>query len=237
MIGRVTLALAALLFGAAATTSAQVDDNGHAWVMYFGDHPLGSSKFEAHLEGQWRRAELGGTWQQLLLRPGLNYQLTRRVLLTAGYGFVETYRYGDYPARARFPEHRTFEQVQVIKRALGLDWQSRLRLEQRHFGGFAERYENRFRYMLRTTVPLQGHEGKYYLGAYNEVMVNFGKDVAFNTFDQNRAYVAIGRNLSHQSRLEIGFMEQTVQQRNGRIVEHNHTLMVALYSRAPFGAR
>ena len=225
-------ALCPLLLLLPGSAWAQVDNNANGWYMYFGDHAFGKSRVGVHLEGQWRRTGLGLTWQQLLLRPALNFQLNKKIALTGGYGFVETYRYGDFPARQRFPEHRIFEQATITQRAFRLDWQNRLRLEQRHILGFAARYENRFRYMLRTNIPLGK---KYYLGLYDEVFYNFGKNVAFNVFDQNRAYVAVGRNLRRQTRFEVGFMEQTIQQRNGRVFEHNHTLQVAIYSRMPFG--
>ncbi len=219
----------------AASLAAQTDSNANGWYMYFGDHGIGKSRWGVHLEGQWRRADLGLTWQQLLLRPALNYQLNRKVMLTGGYGFVETYRYGDYPFKQRFPEHRTYEQAQITQRFLGLDWQNRLRLEQRHILGYAARYENRFRYMLRTNIPLPFDNKRYYIGLSDEILYNFGKNVAFNVFDQNRAYVALGRNMGHQTRVEAGFMEQTLQHRDGRVFEHNHTLQVAIYSRLPFG--
>jgi hypothetical protein len=66
-------------------------------------------------------------------------------------------------------------------------------------------------------------------------MFDYGKNVAFNVFDQNRAYVALGRTVARETRLEVGFMEQTIQQRSGQVFEHNHTLQVAIYSRFPFG--
>lgn len=215
--------------------SAQTDPNAHAWYMYFGDHPVGNSRFGIHLEGQWRRANLGLTWQQLLLRPALNFQLNKKVMLTGGYGFVETYRYGDYPARENFPEHRVFEQALITQKLFGQEFQNRLRFEQRNILGYAARYENRFRYMLRTNVPLPVDHRRYYLGLYDEVFYNFGENVQFNVFDQNRAYVALGWNMGHQTRLEVGFMEQTVQHRDGKVIEHNHTLQVAVYSKLPFG--
>lgn len=229
-----------------APLRAATDDNAHAWFMYFGDHAIGKSKWGAHLEGQWRRADMGIHWQQLLLRPGVNYQVNSKLMLTAGYGFVETYRYGGFPVPAAFPEHRFFEQALITPRAFKLDWQNRLRLEQRNLGvmvqqpngGFrreAWRYENRFRYMLRTNVPLRVGGGKYYIGLYNEIFFNFGKNVAANVFDQNRAYIALGRNMGRETRFEIGFMEQTLQQRSGQVFEHNHTLQVSITSRLPFG--
>lgn len=235
MIARVSLcaSLAALLL-APAGAFAQNDHNAHAWFNYFGDHPIPGTKVEVHLEAQVRRAELGASPQQLLLRPGLNLQVNKTVVISGGYGFVETWPYGQFPAKHRFPEHRTFEQLQLTPHAAGLDWQNRIRLEQRHIGGLSKRYENRLRYMLRTNVPLRKSK-KYYVALYDEVFINFGDQVAFNTFDQNRAYTALGLNLPRKTRFEAGFLEQTVQHRDGRVFEHNHTLQVALYSKLPFG--
>lgn len=228
---RIALALLAV-----APAFGQIDNNNHAWFMYFGDHAIRKdSPWSVHVEGQWRRADLGRTWQQLLLRPALNYQLNRKVMLTAGYGYIMTHRYGDFPAREKFNEHRIFEQVQITQPFAGLDWQNRIRFEQRHILGYAARYENRFRYMLRTNVPLPWREKAYYIGLYDEIFINFGEQVGANVFDQNRAYIALGRKLPHQTRLELGYMEQTVQQRSGRVTEHNHTLQVAIHSRLPFG--
>lgn len=230
------LALAGWLWSAGILT-AQADHNANGWFMYFGDHPLGKNKWGVHLEGQWRRHGVITKWQQLLLRPAVNYQVSPRVMLTGGYAFIDTFRYGGFPVRERFPEHRIWQQAALTARFRGWDWQHRLRLEQRFFGGFAARYENRFRYLLRANVPLPAGGRKYYLGLYDEIMYNFGGGVARNVFDQNRAYLALGRNLGRETKLEIGFLEQTVQQRNGRIFEHNHTLQVGIFSKLPFGRR
>ena len=212
------------------------DNNANAWWMYFGDHPVAKTKWGIHLEGQWRRANLGGTWQQLLLRPAINYQLTKNVSLSGGYGFVYSHPYGDFPALRNNPEHRVFEQVLVNKKISKLDFANRFRLEQRNIGvvtgGY--RYENRVRYQVRTTVPLKLGDGKNYVALANEIKFNFGKNVDKNVFDQNRAYAALGRELGHQTRFEFGFMEQTIQRRGGVLFEHNHTLQFAIYSRIPF---
>lgn len=210
--------------------------------MYFGDHPVANSKWGVHLEGQWRRTDLGLNWQQYLLRPAVNYQLTKNVMLTGGYGFAKSYPYGDFPSVAAAPEHRFFEQALIKHKAWKLDIQHRLRQEQRNIGVMTKqadgsiqrtawRYENRFRYMLRADIPISK---KNYIGIYNEIMFNFGKNVEKNVFDQNRAYIAFGRNLGRQTKLELGFLEQTVQRRGGLVYEHNHTLQVAIYSKIPF---
>jgi hypothetical protein len=243
-MARLTVAIA---LGLAMLAPAQAADvhNTNGWLMYFGDHPVGKSGWGVHLEGQVRRSDTFLKWQQILLRPAVNFQTGPKTMLTAGYGFVQTYRYGDAPVASAFPEHRIFEQTTVILKFANLDWQNRFRLEQRYLGvmapaaggGFeraAWRHENRFRYMARTSIPLRVGDGKNYIGIYDEIFFNFGRNVGANTFDQNRAYIAFGRNIGRETRFEVGFLEQTLQQRSGLVFEHNHTIQAAVFSRLPF---
>ena len=169
--------------------------------------------------------------------------------LQRGLAYVKTYPYGDHPAVHEFPENRAWEQVVYTGKALGLEWQNRLRLEQRWIGEMKNtstgwdvnrwRYENRIRYMLRTTVPLTENK-KTYVALWNEVFVNFGSNVAGNIFDQNRAFAGVGRKLTDTTRVELGFMEQTLQRRHAssatpQVWENNHTITLWVISKWPFG--
>jgi hypothetical protein len=69
---------------------------------------------------------------------------------------------------------------------------------------------------------------------WDEVFFNFGSNVSRNYFDQNRAFIGIGRKLTATSRLEVGWLEQTLQRRGGTIWENNHTLAVWLTSKFGF---
>jgi hypothetical protein len=223
-------------------TARQFTSNAHGWFMYFGDHPVkAGSKWGIHLEGQWRRHDVVSRWQQLLLRPALNYEVNRNLVLTGGYGLITTHRYGAFPTAAPFPEHRLFQQA-LVRQAIG-KWSlsHRYRLEQRFLGekrvladGRRElvrwRHENRFRYMFRLMRPIHGPWG---VALYDEFFLNFGRNVAANVFDQNRAYAALTHSLGKASRIEVGYLNQIVQQRNGRIFENNHTVQVAIYSTLP----
>jgi hypothetical protein len=222
------------------------DSNANLWLNLVGDHPLGGGPWGIHLEVQNRRAELGNDWQQLLIRPGINYQISPSLSVSAGWAWVRTYPYGDYPAVIAFPEHRAWEQIQHRFKFLGLDWTQRLRLEQRWIGEMARdsggddfdlanwRYENRIRYLLRTSIPLTD-SGKTYLALWDEVFFNFGSNVSGNDFDQNRVFIGLGHKLTPTTRLEVGYMEQTIRRRGGQIREDNHTLAVWLMSNWPFG--
>jgi hypothetical protein len=216
------------------------DTNANAWLMYFGDHAI-TSRWGIHLEGQARRADLGLTWQQLLLRTGANYQLNKYTMLTAGYAFVDSYPYGDYQSPATLPEHRFYEQVWIKHKPGRFPLQHRLRLEQRNIKVFdsqqpdQRRWElrQRFRYMFRGDVPLPKTD-KVYLGFYDEFFIHFGANRGLRYLDQNRAYGAVGFKLNKFEKFEVGYLHQYVPQRNGRIVESNHTLQIALFSSRPF---
>ena len=232
--------------GLGSLVSAESDDNGSVWLNYFGDHRVAETPLSLHLDVQVRRAEFGRVWQQFLVQPGIVYDLNEEVKVAGGYGFMETHSYGDHPLPFDLPEHRIWEQVSFSSPWLGVDWQHRFRLEQRFLGtpdgtpagllaeAYDYRFENRFRYRLQTVFPLKSFgDFGYYLRVYNEIFLNFGGDVARNHFDQNRAYVGIGRPIQEHFRCELGFMEQSLQQRNGKIWEHNHTLMFSIISGLP----
>jgi len=224
------------------------DPNGHTWFMYFGDHQLGQSPIGVHFDGQWRRQGVGQQAQQLLLRPGLNYDVSPNAQVSGGYAFIKSHPYGDYPAPFATPEHRIWQQL-VLKQQVGKAGVAhRFRLEQRFVGvkendssgegrllGYSHR--NRIRYFTKGVIPLRkkGTDSALFIAAYNEVMFNFGSNVRNNIFDQNRAYIALGRKIPGLGSLEVGYLQQTVQQGNGRVFEFNHTLQIGLFSTRRLG--
>ena len=103
------------------------------------------------------------------------------------------------------------------------------------------RYENRFRYMAKATMNLTGGDHPVFLAVYDELFVNFGKEVAYNIFDQNRLYGAVGITLSPYVKLELGYLNQIIQLRsldsNATVsrnkIENNHTIQIGLFSSLP----
>lgn len=201
--------------------------------MYFGDHS-GGGKLGVHLEGQWRRSDIVTRWQQLLLRPALNYEVNDKISLSSGYGFIRTYPYGEIPGRLSH-EHRLYQQASFKHPAGPIRIEHRLRQEERWqapVNGASRNwdYSNRLRYRLQGRIPLRS--GAFYLSTSNEVFANWGAHSS-RTFDQNRAYGALGIRLSSKERMEIGYMHQYLI-RSGGITEHNHTLQLSLFSERAF---
>lgn len=224
----------------------QNTNNLNGWFMYFGDHKF-SNKWGVHLEAQFRRNEIITKPQQLLLRTGINYHFNSNVFATVGYGFVETYPYGEFPAKRKFPESRIWEQIQIKNQIEKFEVINRFRLEQRLIKSpvlIGNDYElaeatftNRMRLLNKVSVPFKGKtiaDKSFYVTAYDELMVSFGKNVALNIFDQNRAYLAIGYKIPKIGRLELGYLNQILIKSDGKKVENNHTLQIGLSSTIDF---
>jgi hypothetical protein len=224
--------------------------NSNLWLVYSGDHPLRAGyRTSLLLELQARRADLGAEWQQLLVRGGVSHVLGSGIRAAGGYAFVRSWPYGDAPARAVFPEHRSWQQIQLAHAAGPINLAHRYRLEQRWIGVTGTnsadpeevtnwRYVNRFRYLARATVPLSGVSPALqgvYASAFDEVFLSFGREVQFNVFDQNRLGAVLGLQLSPTWRAEAGYLYQYLLKATGRDTEHNHTLQVVLISSAPLG--
>lgn len=230
----------------------QSTDNRNAWLMFFANARF-CERLGLYAEVQWRRNDYFDDPQQLLLRTGLNVYSKSGLNFTAGYCFVETYPYGEFPVKTRFPENRLWQQLQIRSVLIRTEWISRFRLEQRFsklpvpVAGLSDEYApgesvytNRFRIMNRLSIPFRGKEIRdrsLYFSVYDELFINFGHNVEGNIFDQNRAYAALGYVVPRLGRIELGFMEQTLLKPDGRRLENNHTLQISLFSTIDFRNR
>ncbi len=224
--------------------------NQIGWYTYFGTFKL-SNKLGLHTEYQFRRNEVITDWQQSLLRLGLNYTIHPAVQVRVGYGWIETFPYGEFPLNGygkQFTEHRIFQMAQLSQKVAKVDFSHRFMLEQRFVGKYSDAQAikesefpllHRMRYMVRMQVPLKGNEIQDktpYLAVYDEVFVGFGKNVNANVFDQNRIGVLIGYRFNKTFGLEGGYLNHNLQygrlingkngfqQNNGLIVNSNFTL-------------
>lgn len=201
-----------------------IDYNSIGWYNGFVTKKI-TDKWSAHLEYQWRRDEFILHGQQSLLRVGINYKVNPKLLVRAGYGWIETYPYGSINLQAAgktFTEHRAFQALLLNDQMGALEIQHRLMLEQRWIGRYTKPdinieddyvYVNRMRYMLRLQMPLGKkliEDKTFYAAMYDEIFVQFGENVQENIFDQNRLGVLLGYKLNKYFKLELGYLNQTV---------------------------
>lgn len=212
----------------ALTITAQTRKDFTGWGAVFASYKL-SDKFSIHFDGQLRSSDEWEKFQNVLLRPGLNYHINSKSIATVGYAYVASNRTVS-DISGWIPEHRIWEQYIYNQRftfdARSTTLQHRFRLEERFIGTAildgdelkTEDYEfaMRLRYFVRMIMPLQKTES-----FTNGAFVAFQDETFFNlknndkvtngkVFDQNRAYVALGWRFSPKFDLEAGYMNQYV---------------------------
>jgi hypothetical protein len=240
MIGRLFV-LGLFLFPIAAF--GQTVQQQHVWIQGFSNIKL-SPQWEVFTEIQARRADWGTDWQQFMVRGGILYNVNKRLSVGAGYGFIDTYAYGEQPVAARFPEHRIFQQATLKVPIKKVATEHRVRLEQRYLRAIdtVNRrlldhyiYTNRVRYRSQATIPIRRVDpgrsgpgkGDAFFFANNEIFFNFGKNVLRNVLDQNRASAGIGYHFGPTGTMQVGYLHQYLQKGDGVRYESNHTLVMS----------
>lgn len=229
-----------ILFAHFHNASAQQQFSG--WLASFNTIKTGK-KTSLHADIQWRSSDEFNFTQTFLARAGLNYHLSKKMTVTAGYAFIHNYRnIGGIDGYA--PEHRIWEQFLYNHTWNKLYVSHRFRLEQRFIGrtivagnelkNDGSAYANRFRYFIRNILPFQ-HKAGFKKGMFaalqNEVFLNFGnkENVNGKTFDQNRFYIAAGYRFNRSFDLEAGYLNQYINGHTNDI--SNHVLQLAGYIR------
>ena len=182
------------------------------WIIYFGNKQI-DNKWNWHHEVQYRNYDAIGDLEQLLLRTGIGYNLTENnnnILL--GYGYINSQNYvGSTDEKTGVNEHRIYQQY-ITKQSIGrLKLSHRYRFEQRWVED--QEFKLRFRYFLSFKVPLNNSEmivKTFYLSSYNEIFLNHKETV----FDRNRLYGGIGFILNKSAKLEVGYMNQFLNNNN-----------------------
>ena len=90
-------------------------------------------------------------------------------------------------------------------------------------GGFAFRT----RYNMAFFLPLKGKEVKAntpFAAVMNEVFLNFGDRVVYNTFDQNRLFADFGYQFTSHLNIQLGYMNIYQQEGSGTDYLSTHAI-------------
>jgi hypothetical protein len=207
----------------AAQTHSQV-----GWYVYNGDHAV-SGRWGIHFDIQPRFTNMAARWRQLLVRPGVNFQLTPNLTVMAGYAFRNDW-FEDGAGGYQLNEQRLHQQIRYVRPVGPVRLQQRGWIEERWLqqrGAPGRLYFTRFRYMLHTTVPLRGPA---YLAASAEPF--WRVPARGSRLEQHRTYLAAGRRFAGDFRFEAGYQHQWLFLPSGN--RHVHVVVLTLFSGRAF---
>lgn len=169
------------------------------------------------------------------IRGGVRYFINPSTNLTAGYAHLwlapskETWTtYSD--------ENRIYQQVQWSSKTGNVKMLQRIRNEQRWQEKIINneetgenRFSNRVRYLLSFEIPVFKKKTAPSLVLSDELLIQFGNEMVYNTFDQNRFFIGIKQSINPKWSYDFGYMNVYQQKISGYQYDMNHTLRLFFY--------
>ncbi len=211
----------ALLF---VIPTVHAEEDFSVWVSNTYQTDFGGSNFLAFLELAPRTRDYSGAFSQLLIRPILGYKASKEISLSLGYTW-----HGEYSKNLddKFANATNdfIQQLQWIHDfSPALNFQYRLRLEQRFFADADIGHRIRQRFRVTYTIP--GTQA-YFIGAdeifiyLNNLNASLRESQVQQGINQNRSYAGFGYKITPDINVDTGYQLQYVNN-FGRADLFNH---------------
>ncbi|EJG03194.1 DUF2490 domain-containing protein [Flavobacterium sp. F52] len=192
----------------AASQERQVIHQNQQWIEYAASLKM-NEQYSILVDGGYRWIDNYITGKMYYIRAGVSYSLSENVSVHAGFAHVGYFFDNDNLSQI---EHRPYQELSIQNKVHKIGIFQRFRVEERFFEPMSSEYRRpynwfnwRFRYMIMFNIPLfafskEHPEYRMSLGIGDELLLNAGKNINFNQFDQNRFLISptfhFGKNLS-----------------------------------------
>ncbi len=192
-----------------------VSKDQQAWMGVWNQTRL-TDRWGIWFDAQYqRRGNFVDSLSEINVGVGATYYITDDVRGTAAYTYVNSYPEGS--RKIIQPEKRPWQQLQWYTKYQKLHLKQWLRLEERFrrrvINGLelsdAYDFNFRVRYNFFLSAPLtkkRFEPGGWLFMANDEIHLNFGDQIVYNTFDQNRFFVGLGYQFTPLTYLQIGYL-------------------------------
>jgi hypothetical protein len=188
----------------------------YQWVQYFNQFRF-SQKLTLFSDVSFRTIDTFSELSQITFRTGIGYPLTHALNGVTGFACFTTYASNYKLCRIEFRPYQDVSLTQPLGRVTIFH---RLRAEARYFRGVKDgvitstsNFNYRFRYRIFCTVPVATLSGanperRLLLNVGDEIFINAGKEITYNTFDNNRFVVGSTVEYSKNLSFTLNYMYQ-----------------------------
>lgn len=218
----------------AQTPAKQITDNQHVWLSVNSTMRF-SEKWGAIADVHVRRTNYVADPSFYFVRAGASYWLADNLSLVAGYGHM--WLASTVNGKNAFAdENRIYQQILYSSRIGKVSVLNRFRNEQRwretlnngqSTGDFA--FSSRLRYLISLGIPIVKNPKYPQISIANELAVQFGKSIVYNTFDQVRLFGGIRQGFGKGWSYDLGYMLLYQQAAGGNTYTRNHTVRLFFY--------
>jgi hypothetical protein len=212
-----------------AQRTREIQDQNHFWWSINTNAKI-TPKWSFIADLHIRRTDFLKNNNFFYTRLGAGYNITNQlsVSLSGGHMWLAN---RNAATELFLNENRMVEQVQYNSSIGKVAISNRLRIEQRWLQKLANnipagdyRFSNRYRYQLALNIQLGNNKKIPSVAVANELMVQTGKDIVYNHFDQNRFFIGIKQQISPSLSFDFGYMRVWQQKLSGYQYSRNHTV-------------
>lgn len=237
MKGKYVLGILLLLETASyGQTVKTVNHINQTWVGYLNQTRL-SKKWGIWADLHIRTKEsLADNFSQSIARLGLTYYVTDNTKLSFGYAYISNYP-GDNHTNITQPEHRLWQQVQWHHKYPRLRLMQWIRLEEKYkrkildndhlASGYQYNWKLRYNFLLNIPLGQKAFApGTMSFVLNDELHINFGEEIVYNYFDQNRFFAGFSYHINASDNIQWGYMNQFQQLSGGNSYKMNNGFRV-----------
>jgi Protein of unknown function (DUF2490) len=169
------------------------------------------------------------------IRGAGNYWIKDNMTAALGYGHMWV-----APAQEGWNtysnENRIYQQFQASSKTGKTQILQRIRNEQRWQEKIVDdkktgdwRFTDRVRYLFSVNRQVFRKNSLPSLVVSDEILLQFGKEVVYNTMDQNRFFIGIRQNINSKFSYDFGYMNVYQQKYSGYMYDMNHTIRLFFY--------
>jgi len=206
-------------------TAKQKEYVEQMWFAYFNQTRI-SNKWGFWFDGHLRTKDnFFDSLSSIIIRPGITYYLNDKVKFTLGYAFINFYPGDNHPEVSQ-PEHRIWQQVQWHTNYTKIRMMQWIRLEERWrrkikdadelADGYNFNFRLRYNFFFQVPVTKKAYEkGSLTFVLNDELMINFGDQIVYNYFDQNRFFAGFNYFVSKNNNFQFGYLNVFQQLSSG----------------------
>lgn len=238
----IVLLLVVALVHAGSAVSAQtknVTNYEQIWLAYFNQTRL-SQRWGLWGDFQLRtKDDFVDSLTTGIIRLGLTYYIQDQVKATVGYAYINHFPGDNHPDVSQ-PEHRPWQQLQWHGGAKRSKTMQYLRLEERFrrkiagdgslADGYTFNFRVRYNYLIQWAIGSRPFQPRSFSAVLNdEIHINFGDQVVYNYFDQNRFFAGVNYFVTSHDFLQFGYLHVFQQLSSGNSYRNIHGARIGFF--------
>lgn len=206
-----------------------VSHTNQQWFQYYNKWKF-AEKITCLSDGSFRMKDCFTETSLMLLRAGCAYSVTKNIAISGGPAITLSY-FNNQLSRM---EIRGWQEFNFSPEYNSVTLGNRFRLEERYFKKIRSNeiqpnynFNYRLRYRFLLSLPLDRDkfgEKRFSLNVGDEIFINFGREIIYNTFDSNRIIAGLNYQLNKSCSIALTYVNQFSQSKARNNFEESNIL-------------